>query len=54
LADYTNWGVDTADIALDNADGWSDGTVLMQPGAPGHPARHGKHFNSGFAGHRQH
>jgi Family of unknown function (DUF6345) len=33
-ADYANWGVDTADIVLDNADGWSDGTVLMQPGAP--------------------
>lgn len=33
-ANYANWGVDTADIVLDNADGWSDGTVLMQPGAP--------------------
>lgn len=33
-ADYADWGVDTADIVLDNADGWSDGTVLMQPGAP--------------------
>ena len=33
-ADYANWGVDTADIVLDNADGWPDGTVLMQPGAP--------------------
>jgi len=33
-ADYANWGIDTADIVLDNADGWSDGTVLMQPGAP--------------------
>jgi len=33
-ADFSNWGVDTADIVLDNADGWSDGTVLMQPGAP--------------------
>ena len=33
-ADYANWGVDTADIVLDNADGWTDGTVLMQPGAP--------------------
>jgi Family of unknown function (DUF6345) len=33
-ADFANWGVDTADIVLDNADGWPDGTVLMQPGAP--------------------
>ena len=33
-ADYADWGVETADIVLDNADGWSDGTVLMQPGAP--------------------
>jgi hypothetical protein len=33
-ADFANWGVDTADIVLDNADGWTDGTVLMQPGAP--------------------
>ena len=33
-ADFANWGVDTADIVLDNADGWDDGTVLMQPGAP--------------------
>ncbi len=33
-ADYANWGVDSADIVLDNADGWPDGTVLMQPGAP--------------------
>jgi hypothetical protein len=33
-ADYADWGVDAADIVLDNADGWPDGTVLMQPGAP--------------------
>jgi len=33
-ADFANWGVDTADTVLDNADGWADGTVLMQPGAP--------------------
>jgi hypothetical protein len=33
-ADFANWGVDTADIVLDNADGWPDGTVLMYPGAP--------------------
>ena len=32
-ADFANWGVDTADIVLDNADGWPDGTVLMYPGA---------------------
>ncbi|HTS38111.1 MAG TPA: DUF6345 domain-containing protein [Candidatus Solibacter sp.] len=34
-ADFANWGVDTADIVLDNADGWPDGTVLMYPGAAG-------------------
>jgi hypothetical protein len=32
-ADFANWGVDAADIVLDNADGWPDGTVLMYPGA---------------------
>jgi hypothetical protein len=33
-ADYANWGVNTADIVLDNADGNSDGKTAMQPGAP--------------------
>jgi hypothetical protein len=33
-ADFVNWGVDTADIVLDNADGWSDGKAAMYPGAP--------------------
>jgi hypothetical protein len=33
-ADYANWGIDTADIVLDNADGWADGGTEMQPGAP--------------------
>lgn len=33
-ADYANWGIDTADIVLDNGDGWADGAVEMQPGAP--------------------
>ncbi|MGD0213831.1 MAG: DUF6345 domain-containing protein, partial [Terriglobales bacterium] len=33
-ADFANWGVDTADIVLDNADGWSDGKAAMYPGAP--------------------
>jgi hypothetical protein len=32
-ADFANWGVDTADIVLDNADGNPDGTALMYPGA---------------------
>lgn len=32
-ADYANWGVDTADIVLDNADGWADGKAAMFPGA---------------------
>jgi len=32
-ADFANWGVDTADIVLDNADGWSDGKAAMFPGA---------------------
>jgi hypothetical protein len=32
-ADFANWGIDTADIVLDNADGWPDGTSLMYPGA---------------------
>jgi len=32
-ADYANWGIDTADIVLDNADGSPDGTSLMYPGA---------------------
>lgn len=33
-ADYSNWGVNTADIVLNNNDGWADGWVEMQPGAP--------------------
>lgn len=33
-ADYSDWGVNTADIVLDNADGNPDQTVVMQPGAP--------------------
>jgi hypothetical protein len=33
-ADFANWGVDTADIVLNNSDGSPDGTVFMQPGAP--------------------
>jgi hypothetical protein len=33
-ADYANWGVNTADMVLDNADGFSDGKTAMQPGAP--------------------
>ena len=32
-ADFSNWGVDNADIVLDNADGWSDGFTAMYPGA---------------------
>jgi hypothetical protein len=32
-ADFANWGVDTADIVLDNADGWADGKAAMFPGA---------------------
>jgi hypothetical protein len=33
-ADYANWGVNTADMVLDNADGNADGKTAMQPGAP--------------------
>jgi len=33
-ADYANWGVNTADIVLDNADGNADAKTAMQPGAP--------------------
>jgi len=33
-ADYANWGANTADMVLDNADGNSDGKTAMQPGAP--------------------
>ena len=33
-ADYANWGVNTADLVLDNADGSADGKTVMQPGAP--------------------
>jgi len=32
-ADFANWGVNTADIVLDNADGNPDQTVVMEPGA---------------------
>src|SRR5208337_196688 len=33
-ADFANWGIDTADIVLDNADGNADGKAAMYPGAP--------------------
>jgi len=33
-ADYSNWGVNTADVVLNNNDGNPDATVEMQPGAP--------------------
>ncbi len=32
-ADYANWGVDTATIALNNTDGAADGFAASQPGA---------------------
>jgi hypothetical protein len=33
-ADYSNWGVNTADIVLNNDDGGPDSYTEMQPGAP--------------------
>lgn len=33
-ADYSNWGVNTADLVLHIGDGNSDGFTQMQPGAP--------------------
>ncbi|MGA2017791.1 MAG: DUF6345 domain-containing protein [Opitutaceae bacterium] len=33
-ADYSNWGINEADIDLDNADGAADWKAVMQPGAP--------------------
>lgn len=33
-ADYSNWGVNTADIVLNNDDGSADGYTEMQPSAP--------------------
>jgi hypothetical protein len=33
-ADYSNWGVNTANLVLINGDGWPDGFTAMFPGAP--------------------
>src|SRR5207244_416426 len=33
-ADYSNWGINTADLVLHIGDGNSDGFTQMQPGAP--------------------
>jgi hypothetical protein len=33
-ADYSNWGVNTANLVLINGDGWPDGFTAMYPGAP--------------------
>ena len=32
--DYSDWGVNTANIVLVNGDGWPDGFTAMYPGAP--------------------
>ena len=33
-ADYSNWGVNTANLVLINGDGWPDGFTARFPGAP--------------------
>ncbi len=33
-ADYSNWGINTANLVLINGDGWPDGFTAMYPGAP--------------------
>lgn len=33
-ADYSNWGINTANLVLVNGDGWPDGFTAMYPGAP--------------------
>jgi hypothetical protein len=33
-ADYSNWGINTANLVLVNGDGWADGFTAMFPGAP--------------------
>ena len=33
-ADYANWGINTADLVIDIADGNADLKTAMQPGAP--------------------
>jgi hypothetical protein len=32
-ADFSNWGIDTAAIVLNNTDGWAEGFCASQPGA---------------------
>ena len=33
-ADYSNWGINTANLVLINGDGWPEGFTAMYPGAP--------------------
>jgi len=40
-ADYSNWGVDTANLVLINGDAWPDGFTAMFPGAPESDYNHG-------------